>query len=213
MRSFKTLFDDSLLASMQKGVMAYTYKGISCMKCPLDLALYTKLIWNLKPGSLIEIGTHKGGSALWFADTLSSAGLAARVISIDYYSASDVADPRIEFLKGDVHNLSQTLTAARLDALPRPWLVVEDSAHTYRSCMSTLQFFSDVLRPDEVLVVEDGVLDDLGMTNDYDGGPNRALAEFLGRPTCPFEIMTDYCDWYGMNATYNPNGFLRMRAT
>jgi cephalosporin hydroxylase len=210
MRSFKTLFDDSLLTTMQKGVLGYTYKGISCMKCPLDMALYTKLIWEMKPKSLIEIGTHAGGSALWFADTLNAAGLDARIVSIDFYSASEVTDSRIEFLKGDVHNLSQTLTPQKLAALPRPWLVIEDSAHTYQSCISTLEFFSKVLRPNEVLVVEDGVLDDLGMTQDYDGGPNRALAEFLARSDCRFEVMTEYCDWYGVNATYNPNGFLKM---
>jgi cephalosporin hydroxylase len=209
MRSFKTLFDSTLLDSMQKGVLEYTYKGISCMKCPLDMAIYTKLIWDIKPGSLIEIGTHKGGSALWFADTLSAAGLDTKVISIDYYSISDVKDPRIEFHKGDVNNLSQTLTEKKLASLPRPWLVVEDSAHTYQSCMSTLQFFNEVLRPNEVLVVEDGVLDDLGMSEQYEGGPNRAIAEFLADAKCRFEVMTSYCDLYGVNATYNPNGFLK----
>jgi len=212
MRTFETLFGKDLLTSMQRGVLGYTYKGVSCMKCPLDMAIYTKLIWDIRPSSLIEIGTHKGGSALWFADTLSAAGLRANVVSIDFHPASEVKDPRIEFLQGDVHNLSQTLTAAKLATLPRPWLVVEDSAHTFDSCRSTLEFFNQSLLPGEVLVIEDGVLDDLGMSEQYDGGPNRALAEFLGDARCKFDVLTEYCDLYGLNATYNPNGFLRKRA-
>jgi cephalosporin hydroxylase len=32
----------------------------------VDLAIYSKPIWDLRPGAPIEIGTHSGGSALWF---------------------------------------------------------------------------------------------------------------------------------------------------
>ena len=72
-----------------------------------------------------------------------------------------------------------------------------------------MQFFDRVLRPGEVLVIEDGVLDELGLSEKYSGGPNRALAEFMVTSPGRFEIMTDYCDLYGVNATYNPNAFLR----
>jgi cephalosporin hydroxylase len=75
MRSFKTAFGPELLQSMQAGTMAYTYKGVRCLKDPFDLAIYTKLIWDLRPKSLIEIGSNQGGGALWFADMLTVAGL------------------------------------------------------------------------------------------------------------------------------------------
>ena len=56
------------------------------------MAIYTKLIWDLKPATLIEVGTLKGGSALWLADMLSAAGLAARVVSVDQNLQSEVKD-------------------------------------------------------------------------------------------------------------------------
>ena len=62
MRSFQTPFEQSFLNSMQNGVLSYTYKGVLCRKCPLDMAIYTKLIWDLKPATLIEVGTLKGGT-------------------------------------------------------------------------------------------------------------------------------------------------------
>jgi cephalosporin hydroxylase len=212
LRSFKSSFDKPFLDSMQNGVLSYTYKGVLCRKCPLDMAIYTKLIWDLKPQTLIEVGTLKGGSALWLADVLSAAGLAAKVVSVDQNMQSEVTDPRIQFLQGDVNELDQVLTDAKLATLPRPFLVIEDSAHTYLSTLAAIRFFDRVLRPGEVLVIEDGVLDELGLSDKYGGGPNRALAEFLAETSGRFEVMTDYCDMYGVNATYNPNAFLRKLA-
>ena len=208
MRGFKTAFSPDLLASMQAGTMAYTYKGVRCIKDPFDLAIYTKLIWDLQPKSLIEIGSNQGGSALWFADMLSAAGLGCPVLSIDRDPVTWFADPRIAFLAGDAAKLDETLTAPMLTALPHPWLVVEDSAHTYDATFAALRFFAKATIAGDVVVVEDGVLSDLGMDAQYDGGPNRALAEFLETASAVFRVLTPYCDMFGVNATYNPNGYL-----
>jgi cephalosporin hydroxylase len=153
-----------------------------------------------------------GGSALWFADILSTFNLPNRVISIDNRASSQVKDARIDFLTGDVHDLGAVLTEATLESLPRPRLVVEDSAHTYASTMAAIRFFDRALMPGDVLVIEDGVLDQLGLSDHYQGGPNRAIEEFLTGNPGRFELMTDYCDIYGVNATYNPNGYLRKLA-
>ena len=64
------------------------------------------------------------------------------------------------------------------------------------------------MRTGDVLVVEDGVIDDLGLTEPYDGGPNRAVAEFVAASPRTFRVMEEYCDMFGTNATYNPNGYL-----
>ena len=52
------------------------------------------------------------------------------------------------------------------------------------------------------------MLDDLGMADAYNGGPNRAVAEFLESAPGTFRVMTEYCDMFGVNATYNPNAYL-----
>jgi cephalosporin hydroxylase len=208
MRGFKTAFPPELLGTVQAGTMAYTYKGVRCLKDPFDLAIYTKLIWDLQPKTLIEIGTNQGGGALWFADTLSAAGLACPVVSIDRVPPTGFSDPRIEFLAGDAAGLGEVLTPGRLATLSHPWLVVEDSSHQYRVTLAALGFFAAATQPGDVVVVEDGVLDDLGLGGAYDGGPNRALAEFLAASPNAFRVLTGYCDMFGLNATYNPNCYL-----
>jgi len=208
MRAFKTAFSPELLRTIQAGTLAYTYKGVRCLKDPFELAIYSKLIWDLQPGSLIEIGTNQGGSALWFADALSSAGLSSPVLSIDLAPPAGNRDPRVEFLRGDAARLGETLAPTRLDRLPHPWLVVEDSSHHYDVTLAAIRFFDATMKPGDVLVVEDGVLDDLGLTEQYEGGPNRAVTEFLTASPGRFRIMTEYCDMFGVNATYNPNAYL-----
>ena len=62
------------------------------------------------------------------------------------------------------------------------------------------------------LAMEDGVLDELGLKERYGGGPNQAIAEFFESHPGLFEIGTEYCDMFGPNATYNPNGYLKRTA-
>lgn len=210
MRSFQTAFTRPGLKSYQVGVMSYTYKGIRCLKSPLDIAIYMRLIWDLKPPTLIEIGSHSGGSALLLADILGNMGCTnTELISIDLKIPPGFEDDRIRFLKGDVCNLDSVLATQGLETLAHPWLVIEDSAHSYEGCKATLQFFEGRMKPGDMLVIEDGVLEDLGMAEKYNGGPNRAIREFLNARPNSFEIATEYCDMFGTNATYNPNGYLR----
>ncbi len=54
--------------------------------------------------------------------------------------------------------------------------------------------------------MEYGVLDELGLSERYDGGPNRAIAEFMSERPRVFEVVTELCDMFGTNAT---NGYHR----
>lgn len=58
-------------------------RGVPCLKNPFDLARYSMLIHRQRPGTLVEIGSAAGGSALWFADQCRVHGLATKVISAD----------------------------------------------------------------------------------------------------------------------------------
>jgi cephalosporin hydroxylase len=209
MRDFTTAFPSKFLSDYQAGTMDWKYKGIPCLKNPIDLAVYLRLIWDMKPQGIIEVGSNAGGSALWLADTLRAYRLSSPVVSIDIRPPAGISDPQVTFLRGDVHNLGKVLTADFLAKIVHPWLVIEDSAHTFTGCSSALRFFAETMRKGDVLVIEDGVIDDLGLTEAYDGGPNRAVSEFLENNAGVFEIQTRYCDMFGRNATYNPNGYLR----
>ncbi len=117
------------LKQIQSGVHRMKYRGIQMLKNPFDIAIYMQLIWNLKPGTIFEIGTHSGGAATWFGDLLANYGLPGRVISIDLLKPTGVVHPRVTFLNGDARVLEEVLDRNFLESSPHPWLVIEDSSH------------------------------------------------------------------------------------
>jgi len=82
------------------------WRGVSMLKDPLTLVKNQKLLWELKPRTVIEFGAYKGGTALWTADVLKMFGCKSRVISIDIdLSMVDAVareSPDVEFLDGDL---------------------------------------------------------------------------------------------------------------
>jgi cephalosporin hydroxylase len=211
-RDFASALPTPVLDRVQVGTMRQTYRGVPFLKSPFDIALYLDLLGRLQPGTVIEIGTKFGGSALWFADMMTAMGGDARVISIDIDLISKVVDdPRIDLVHGDALQLEKAFSADLLSACPRPWLVVEDSSHMYDAVAAVLQFFHPLLEAGDHIVVEDGVVGQLSGHHyrQYENGPNRAVADFLSSYGDHYEIVVDLCDRFGHNVTYNPNGWLR----
>jgi cephalosporin hydroxylase len=65
-----------------------SYAGVRISKFPEDLRVYEHLLWASRANTVIEIGAHYGGSALWFRDRLRTLAQYGRisgehVISID----------------------------------------------------------------------------------------------------------------------------------
>lgn len=211
-RNFDTELPGSVLDRMQDGVMKTVYRGVPFLKSPLDIGIYLQLLSRLRPRTVIEIGCRFGGSALWFADMMSNHGITdPRVVSVDTAPLVQYADPRIQVVTGDAADLSRCLTPEMLEHLPRPWLVVEDSSHMYRHTTAALEFFHPWLQTGDYIVVEDGVVTHLGGEHyrGYENGPNRALSDFLVKEGMYYRLDTGLCDFYGRNASYNPNGWLQ----
>ncbi|MEA3004119.1 MAG: hypothetical protein QOH81_2907 [Sphingomonadales bacterium] len=198
-----------LLMSIQQGTMAHRYRGVPTLKNPFDLALYARLLADLRPSTIIEIGSHAGGSALWFADTAAAIGLDTHVHSLDLAEVAGAGDPRVTFHRGDAHRLEESFGETFLASLPRPWLVVEDADHRFETTLSVLGFFDPHLAAGDYLVVEDGILTDMGVAPDYEGGPLRAIHAFLAAAPGRYEIDRNYCDHFGRNVTWNVDGWLR----
>ena len=194
-----------LLMKIQNGSMSYRYRGVPMLKNPFDLALYAMLLERVQPATLIEIGTHAGGSAMWFADQRPG----MRVLSIDLQPPEGVSHPSVDFFRGNAERLGEVLTAAVMESLARPLLVVEDSSHMSGTTAAVLDFFDGWLRPGEYIVIEDGILTAMRAGERYDGGPLRAIHAFLARTRGRYEIDRTLCDYYGRNVTWNVDGYLR----
>ena len=198
-----------LLRQIQRGIFSgYHFDGTPCLKNPFDLALYTKLLSELRPRTIIEIGSAEGGSGKWFAAQLRGLGIDGMVYSFDINPVIGLDQHNLRFGKADIFNLADSELPEILKDCERPLLVVEDGPHTFDGCLASLEFFKDYLEKGEYYIVEDGNLMELGHY-ELENGPKRAIEKFLESNT-GLEIDYDYCDFFGRNLTWNHNGWLRV---
>ena len=202
--NFKSVYGDPQLRTGHFGVH---YRGIPCVKCPFDYVLYQMLIMSVKPDLIIEIGTYKGGSALYYSDLLNLLGGNREVHTIDIESlvGQEVknTNSNIRFFTSGYQNYDIELTKNFNNIL-----VIDDGSHKYDDIISSLNMFSNLISKNSYFIVEDGVISELGLDKDFNGGPTRAIREFLSSNS-DFTIDRTYCDFFGTNATFNPNGFLK----
>lgn len=211
-RRFNVGLEQSALQKIQAGTLRTRYKGRRFCKNPFDVVLYMRLIEKLKPLTIIEIGTSEGGSAIWFDDICQAQGLPTQILTFDISPPDGLTTERIQSRQLDSMEPEAWLEADMFRALPHPWLIIEDSAHTYDSVLAMLRYFDQHVQPGDYVVVEDGVVADLPGEHyeAYDDGPNRAVAQFLEEVGARYRIDEALCDYFGHNVTYCPNAWLRV---
>jgi cephalosporin hydroxylase len=207
-RPFSPDIPSGLLNSLLAGSMRYTYKGIPTLKNPFDLALYTRLLWDVKPRTLIEIGSCMGGSAIWFADQMRSMAIDGRIFSLDFIVLQNISDPVVSFITSD--SLPSAMPRDWLKSLPRPMMVIDDSSHTFEHTLLVLRCFADIMQPQEYLIVEDAFITAMGcdLASVFNGGPAPAIQQFLSERQ-DFAVDPELCDYFGFNVTFNVNGYLK----
>jgi len=199
--SFRTL------KNIQDATFRYKYKGRALLKNPFDLALYVRLIEQVRPGTIIEIGSYNGGSALWFSAQCRALDLQTQIVSLDITPVECDDDTNVRFIQGDIYSLDQSELTKILASCLRPLLVIEDGPHTFEGSLSALNFFDPHMQSGEYIVVEDGILEDLRY-RELKNGPKRAIKEFLATHPDNYRTDREYCDFYGHNVTWNINGYL-----
>lgn len=188
------------------GVMRTTYRGILALKCPFDYVIYQMMICEVSPDLVIEIGTNNGGSTLYIADLLKNIGK-GMVHSIDITNrlANDTLlrykNVRLFADGWEQYDIAEAKQAQKI-------IVIEDSTHTYENTLQVLRKFAPLVSNNSYFIVEDGIVDELNMAKDYNGGPLAAIKTFMAENE-HFIIDRKWCDFYGDNATFNVNGYLK----
>ncbi|HTE24083.1 CmcI family methyltransferase [Flavitalea sp.] len=204
----RTSVDDQVIFNVDtvcEGHHKVTYRGIKAIRCPFDYVIYQMIISELRPDLVIEIGTNIGGGALYIADLMNNIGHGI-IHTIDIKNQSDpvlAENPRIKtFTEGwDKYDIQNAVGFEKI-------LVIEDASHMYEDTLAALIKFAPLVTRDSYLIVEDGIIDELGMKEQYNGGPLKAIAEFL-KTNKNFVVDRKWCDLFGKNATFNVNGYLR----
>jgi len=193
------------IETIDAGHHKVTYRGVKAVRCPFDYLMYQMIISEIKPDLIIEIGTRIGGGAYYLADLLDNLGKGI-VHTIDIV---DEVDPivkkhkRIKFFTEGWANYNIEI-AKKYDKI----LIIEDASHMYKDTIGVLNKFHELVSLESYFIIEDGIINKLGLEKKYDGGPLRAIREFL--PKHPeYVVDRKWCNMFGKNATFNVNGYLR----
>lgn len=191
--------------SIHAGHSRTTYRGIAASRCPFDYVIYQMIISELRPDLVIEIGTATGGGALYLADLMNIVGHGiVHTIDIEGKSAEIVREhSRIRlFTEGwERYDTAEAQPYGKI-------LVIDDGSHVYEQTLGAMHKFAPLVSIGSYLIVEDGIVSELGIADRWNGGPLPAIREFL-KSTSDFVVDRHWCDFYGRNATWNVNGYLK----
>jgi cephalosporin hydroxylase len=186
-----------------------TWLGNPIWQNVLDLWTIQETIAEVKPELLIECGTNRGGSALFYAHLFDLMGK-GKIISMDIEKMHDHVHPRVEFLIGDSTG-EEMLSHVRkaVAATKGPILVILDSNHEAAHVYKELQLYSGFVTPDSFCLVQDGVIDVLPIFEPGRPGPLVALEKFLKEDD---RFIVDDERNNRFLITHHPSGWLKRKA-
>jgi cephalosporin hydroxylase len=184
--------------------------GVPIQKLPSDLWMYHEIIWETKPDLIIETGTFRGGSALFFANLFDLMGTDGRVITVDVNRCSEgyPRHPRIQFITQS-STTPETVALIRSEIRPGDQvMVILDSDHSELHVRKELDLYSPLVSPGCYLVVEDTNVNGHPVFRGHGPGPMEALIDFLaGSSGCNFASDLARVEKFGF--TFHPRGWLR----
>ena len=104
----------------------------------------------------------------------------------------------IEFVQGDTKDVVSVFPLEKLQQLPHPWLIVEDS---HQHVLSIVEHLYPLMESGDYLVIED-------IGHQKEGTKTiRHVMETL--PGGTFMVDSSYTDFFGRNATCSPDSIFR----
>lgn len=186
--------------------------GVPILKLPSDLWMYQEIIWETRPDVIVETGTNRGGSALFFANLFDMMGTAGRVITIDISRCLEghPEHPRIKFITAS-STAPDTLATTRAEIKSSDRVMVTlDSDHSQAHVRRELDLYSPLVTPGCYLVVEDTNVNGHPVFRRHGPGPMEALTDFLaGLSGRDFD--TDLARVEKFGVTFHPRGWLRRK--
>ncbi len=179
----------------------HKWKGLTLMKDPMTLSIYMMMIQDLKPKTILEFGTYDGGSSLWMEDTIKSLTLDCKIHTFDINSekVNLPEDSKVKYHKLDNKKITEFIKETRelFENMESPILIIEDSHVNVDEIVRSIDPF---LRSGDYLVIED-TLDQ----KKY----QETLQSESGISSMNYEVDTYYCDFWGVNNSWNMNSIFR----
>lgn len=132
-----------------------TWKGTPIFKTAFDMVVYQMLLWELKPSTIIELGSGNGSSAKFFYDICKIYNLNTNILSFDILNDNNDIDcnQNINYLYSDNNDIA---TLRKYDEyfknMKGPILVIEDS---HVNIENTIEYLLSFLKKNDYIVLED----------------------------------------------------------
>jgi len=190
-------FEQFTLATRETKWKRHTWKGLTLMKDPMSLSIYTQLFQEIKPKTIIEFGTYDGGSALWFRDMLTSLRIETEVHTFDINKPNlgVLTENNIHFHQLDNHRIKEYISNNNdfFKKLAHPIIMIEDSHENFCEVVRSLNPF---LINGDYLIIEDTI----------QRSKHKQMYECLQKMN--YLVDTYYCDLWGNNNSWNINSIL-----
>jgi len=182
-----------------------TWQGTPIVKNPFDLVVYQELIHELKPDVIVECGTFRGGSTVFFSDMCRISG-GGSVVSVDIEARDD--RPQRDNISYVIGSSVDEDTVAEVRSHIKPddtVMVILDADHSKEHVLSELEVYSDLVTVGNYLIVEDTDINGHPVKPGWGPGPMEAVQELL-ETTDKFVVDKEP---ERFSVTFCPNGFLK----
>jgi len=175
------------------------WKGVRILKHPNDMISTQEIIWDTKPGVVVETGSKYGGSANFYAD------LGCEVHSVDVAPPHEpAAHPNVTYYRG-FSTSPQVLFFIGEAVRGKRVMVILDSDHHKQTVLDELEAYAPFVSSGCYLIVEDTVFGrSIHLSDHKDDGPADALDEWL--PSHPEFRVDSSREKFGV--TDHPGGYL-----
>lgn len=221
------LYGYDVLFETQRLFRMTRWLGTVASQDPMDAWIIQEVLMDVQPDIVIELGTFKGGGALFYASIMrfyADHKPDAMVVTVDPWPVIEISGVGIKIWRDKVmqiegnpkdpavlRNIMSVVEAARSKNPALVVMVIEDSTHSYKEVMENINIYWKFVTSGSYLLVQDTKLKRLGnagITKAYKGrnNPHDAVTDFLREHGRYFEV--DRSREY-LYYTQHPGGWLR----
>lgn len=184
------------------------YHGLDMQKIPTDLVVYSEIIYDVQPDTIIEIGSAGGGTALWLCHQLDILGK-GKVVSVDMNQGNNKCEHK-RLTKINGKSQDESVVNKVLEEAEGVCLIIHDGSHRRDDIIKDFENYKNLVTEGSYFIVEDGVMDVFGWkdhrTSDTECGLIAAQKIALQYHSEGWYIDKDREKYI---ITNNPSGFLR----
>ncbi|WP_422749579.1 rhamnosyl O-methyltransferase [Mycobacterium sp. WMMD1722] len=188
-----------------------TWLGIETWKSVSDMWNYQEILFDLKPALIIEFGSNRGGSALFFAHVMQRIGAPFKVLSVDIshqrLDPAAMAEPDIEFIES---SSTEPAIALRIEQLKKEYpgtiFAILDSDHSKEHVLAEMKLLRPLLASGDYLLVEDSCVNGHPVLPGWGPGPYEAIETY--EQEFPDDYTHDVEREKKFGFTFAPYGFL-----